>query len=200
MKTPNKKVYWLARTCAHIGGWMLLISAFGVAAEVILRKIFVISISGANEIAGYAFAVGACWAAAFALLERANIRIDAVYRLLPHRLGSLLDIFALGCFLSFVVFLMWRVGLVLLESIELGARSNTTLGISLWVPQSLWFLGMVGVSAVGFMLLVKSIGAFREGDLRSVTHLIGTVGVEAELEQRMADAAERLKTEEDALP
>ena len=147
-----------------------------------MRKLFVISITGANEISGYAFAIAGALAAAFALLDRAHTRIDAAYRFLSHRTRILLDFLALLCILGFIGFLTLRVALVLSESFRLGARSNTPLEVSLWIPQSLWLLGLLVTWFVGFILFVRSVRAFRSNDLGTVTHMIG-IGAADEAEQ-----------------
>ena len=190
-----EKQHRICHLAALIGGWMLLLAAIAVASEVILRKVFTISVGGANELSGYAFAVGGSWAAAYALMERANIRIDAIYRMMHRRVRSLIDLFALSCLIGFVTFLSWRAYLVLSETILLGARSNTPLGTPLWIPQSLWLIGMIVLIVVGLYLLLRAARAFTRGDDQQVAELIGTVGIESELEAEMKDAAARLGKE-----
>ena len=55
-----------------IGGAILLASATLVSVDVTIRKLFSLSIGGADEISGYAFAIGIAWAFPFALLRRAG--------------------------------------------------------------------------------------------------------------------------------
>ena len=79
-----------ARRVAHWGLWfggaLVLLAALLIGVDVVLRKFFDASIGGADELAGYALALGAAWALAATLLERAHIRIDSLYVLLSRRL------------------------------------------------------------------------------------------------------------------
>ena len=45
---------------------------------------------------------------------------------------------------------------VLLDTIELRATSNTTLGVPLWIPQTFWLGGLVLFAAVGTLLFFLS--------------------------------------------
>ena len=64
------------------GGALIILSAFLVTLEVFLRKLFNISLGGADELSGYAFGVATTFALSFALLERAHIRVDALIAVL----------------------------------------------------------------------------------------------------------------------
>ncbi len=85
----------VARRMVWVGGALLLASATTVAVDVIVRKAFRLSLGGADELSGYAFAIAVAWALPFALLQRANIRIDALYARLPARTAAALDVVAL---------------------------------------------------------------------------------------------------------
>src|SRR2546423_14884761 len=65
------------------GGALVLLAAILIGIDVVLRKLFDTSIGGADELAGYALAIGAAWSLAAALLERAHIRVDSLYVLFP---------------------------------------------------------------------------------------------------------------------
>lgn len=66
----------LARAGVWFGGALIIAAAFLVGIEVVIRKAFTLTIGGADELSGYALAISTSWALAFALLERAHIRID----------------------------------------------------------------------------------------------------------------------------
>ena len=78
----------VARRMVWVGGALLLAAAITVSVDVIVRKLFNLSLGGADELSGYAFAIGVAWALPFALLQRANIRIDALYGKLPARIAA----------------------------------------------------------------------------------------------------------------
>ena len=77
-----RMAHGVARGGAWFGGALILAAAVLVAADVVIRNLFVVSVGGSDELAGYALAVGSAWALAFALLERAHVRIDVLYRIM----------------------------------------------------------------------------------------------------------------------
>jgi len=87
------------------GGALLVAAALTVSVDVLARKLFAVSLGGADELSGYAFAIGSAWAFPFALLHRANVRVDALYERLPPKLCALLDILAIVALGVFAVFL-----------------------------------------------------------------------------------------------
>ena len=89
----------LARTLSRVGVWaggaLTLASVALITYEVLARRFFGITMGGADELSGYAFAISVTWALAFTALERANVRIDVLYQYLPTRLSALVDWVAL---------------------------------------------------------------------------------------------------------
>jgi TRAP-type C4-dicarboxylate transport system permease small subunit len=78
-----------AFTPARVSGWicglLLTVSAFVIGLDIALRQIFVLTIGGANELAGYALAVSSSWGCTVALVHRIHVRIDSVYTHLSAR-------------------------------------------------------------------------------------------------------------------
>src|SRR5690606_41027341 len=98
---------FLSRVAIWVAGGLTLVSALYITADVITRRFFDIALGGSDELSGYAFAISISWALAFATLQRANIRIDAIYQLLPARLCALLDWIALVGLGVFAIYLTW---------------------------------------------------------------------------------------------
>ena len=124
----------VARVAVWLGGASLLVCALLVTGDVISRKIFNWTVSGSDEISGYAFAASTTWAYSYCLLHRANIRIDAVYNLLPALVKAVLDVIGLLLLLYFMWLLTDRAIDVLAETIRNDSISNTTLLTPLWIP------------------------------------------------------------------
>jgi TRAP-type mannitol/chloroaromatic compound transport system permease small subunit len=168
----------LARQIARVGAWfggvLLIAAALLVGVEVVIRKAFSISVGGADELAGYALAISTSWALAFALLERAHIRIDSLYVHLPVRLRALLDIAGLVLLIGFFALITWYGYGVFQTSYTLGARSLSPLGTPLMVPQLLWVLGLAMFLAIAVLLLIRALVALITGDLASVRRLVGS--------------------------
>lgn len=179
----------LATIAARCGGAMILLSALLVGAEVLLRKAFALSIGGADEIGGYAFAIGTSWAFAFTLLRRANVRVDALYSHLPRRLTALLDLLGLLSLGFFVAYLAWRAAAVLQESLLFDAHAPTPLATPLWLPQSLWLLGF-GLFVFAILPLILRVAlAIAAGDRDTVRALAGARTLEEDAAAEAEHAA-----------
>ena len=180
----------LARRIARLGAWfggvLLIAAALLVGVEVVIRKAFNISVGGADELAGYALAISTSWALAFALLERAHIRIDSLYVHLPVRLCALLDIAGLLLLTAFFGLITWYGYGVFWTSWTLGARSLSPLGTPLMVPQLLWVLGLAMFLAIAVLLLVRALVALITGDLASVRRLVGSRTLREEVAAELA--------------
>lgn len=180
----------LSRWATWVGGLLLVASAILVAVEVVLRKGFVVSIGGADELSGYAFAISTSWALAFALIERAHIRVDALYVRLPTRLCAILDIVALATLGLFAVALADRGIDVLATSLRFGSTATTPLQTPLWLPQGLWVGGLVLFVVVDVLLLVRALVALGLGDLATVGRIAGIGGHEDEVDRELSQARE----------
>lgn len=183
----------IARLGVWFGGVLLIAAALLVGVEVVIRKAFDISVGGADELSGYALAISTSWALAFALLERAHIRIDSLYVHLPVRLCAVLDILGLLLLTAFFALITWYGFGVFQTSYNLGAQSLSPLGTPLIVPQLIWVLGLVMFLAIAVLLLVRATGALLTGDLATVRRLVGSrtlrEEVAAELGESGPDAA-----------
>ena len=82
-----------------------MLSAIMVTLDVLSRKLIGFTISGSDEISGYVFAAGTAWAYSYCLLTRSNIRIDALYNLLPVPVRAVLDVLGLALLLFFMAYL-----------------------------------------------------------------------------------------------
>jgi TRAP-type mannitol/chloroaromatic compound transport system permease small subunit len=163
-----------------IGGALLLAAALLVSVDVTIRKLFRLSVGGADELSGYAFAIGVAWAFPFALLRRANVRIDALYQHMPARVAAALDLLALIALAVFVTVLTRYAWEVVAGSWRLGALSNSQLKVPLWIPQGLWFLGLALFFATTLTLALRTALALVSGDLATVRKLAGARSIQEE--------------------
>jgi TRAP-type mannitol/chloroaromatic compound transport system permease small subunit len=189
---------WLAladrvsRFAIRFGGVLLLAAAFLVSFDVIVRKLWLVSLGGADELSGYAFAIGTTWALAFTLLQRANVRVDALYIHLPAVVRALLDLASLLAIGLFVGLLTWQAWVVLDTSLAFQARATTPLQTPLWMPQALWLAGLALFAFAWLPLLLRSLFALLAGDLPQVARLAGARTIEEDAAAESAHAA-RLK-------
>jgi len=179
--------YVVARAGAWLGGAMIVTAAIIVAIDVIVRKLFVVTLGGADELSGYALAVGSAWAFAFALLERAHIRINLLYQHLPIRLAALLDVLGLLTFTVFVMLLTRHGYGVFLQSFVADSHSMSPLGTPLAIPQAMWVLGLALFVAVALLLLLRAVLALALGDASAVVGLLGTRSTTEEIQHELGE-------------
>jgi TRAP-type C4-dicarboxylate transport system permease small subunit len=193
-----RKTERVSRFAVWIAGGALILAAFMVTIDVTLRKLFSISMGGADEITGYVFAIGTTWAFTFTLLDRANVRIDALYQFLPRYVRAVMDIFSV-LVLGFFMFLVTK-GAYSVFYGSLGAPfgdtefwsvSITPLLTPLALPQGLWLLGMILFMFALALVFVRSLVALVKGDLATVARVAGpkTQQEEVDEELHMAEAA-----------
>ena len=171
----------LSRVGAWFGGALLIVAAFIIGIDVVIRKLFNSSIGGADELSGYALAIGSAWSFAFALTERAHVRIDSLYVTLPARLCALLDILGLTVFMLFLAMVTWYGYGVLLNTIEFDSHSMSPIATPLIYPQFLWVLGLGWFVVIAVLLLGRAMMALIFGDMDTVQRLIGSRTVVQEI-------------------
>lgn len=149
-----------SQTLVYICGGLLFLSVALISVEVFLRKFFLISLGGVDEISSYILGICISWTLAYVLYEKMHIRIDFFYNKLSSAIKPYLDLLSMAFTLLFISFLSYYALNVLLTSIEKSSTANTPLGTPLWIPQSLWVFGFLFFVLVVFVLLFKGIISF----------------------------------------
>ena len=178
------------RVFAIAGGWALLGLSILIGMDVIGRKLFNISVQGADEIGGYVMAAVCAFGFSFTLNERAHIRLNILLPRLPVTLRVIANLVAYGLFASFAYMMFWRSTAVLSETIQFKAVAPTPLETPLVIPQSIWCLGLLWFSLVLTVYLIQLI-ALTLG--KRFPELITSYGVES-IEQEASQAIEDSKT------
>ena len=178
----------LAHAGALGGGLLILAAALLVSVDVTLRKLANTTLGGADELSGYALAIGSTWSFAFVLLARGHVRIDALYQHLPRKLAALCDLVAIVALLVFASLIAWHGAGVLAQSWQLGARSNSSLAVPLALPQALWWIGYAGFVVCAALLLLRAAAAMLAGDMAEANRLIGARSIEEEAADELANA------------
>ena len=173
------------------GGALVLLAAILIGIDVVMRKLFSSSIGGADEIAGYALAIGTAWSLAAALLERAHIRIDSLYVLFPNRLRLALDFAGLAVFIAFFGLIAWHGSGMVVQSWTAGSRSQSALQTPTVIPQAIWIIGLAVFVAVGVLLFVHALLLLGRGRVAAATAAISTRSAEEEVEAEIRDLGDR---------
>ncbi len=181
----------LTRWGLWLGGALVLAAAILIGIDVVLRKFFARSIGGADELAGYALAIGTAWALGAALLDRAHIRIDSLYVLLPARLRLVLDFIGLILFVGFFGLIARHAWNVVEQSWSAGSRSQSALQTPTVIPQAIWFVGLVLFVVVGIVLFVYALRLAARGETSAVAAAIGTRSAQEDVEAEITRLKER---------
>jgi len=180
----------LIRITDRIGTWMawasgaiLFATAVLIAIEVVLRKIFTISMGGADEISYYALAISSSWTFGYALMRKAHIRIDVLYIRMSSNVRIALDLLSLILFGACASIATYFAFFVLQTSIRRGSVANTPLGTPLWIPQSMWFAGLVFLCLVILVLLMGTIYRTVHKDAKGAHELSGASSLLEEIKE-----------------
>lgn len=185
------RLYRLAETFSRwavwAGGAITIASVLLVSFDVLARKFLGFNTGGADELSSYAFAISTAWALAFATLQRANVRVDVVYQYLPVRLSALLDWLSLVALGVFMVVLTYYAQEVVMMSWDQQSQSNSTMATPLWIPQGLWYLGLVWMCLVLTLMLVRASVALVTGDIQLIKQICGVRSAQEEAEEEAAN-------------
>jgi TRAP-type C4-dicarboxylate transport system permease small subunit len=198
MHALMRGVLQVTRWSTWFGGALILLAAFLIGVDVVLRKFFSTSIGGADELAGYALAIATAWSLAAALLARAHIRIDSLYALLPLRLRLLLDFLGLALFIGFVGLIARHGWNVLQQSWSSGSRSQSALQIPTVIPQAIWMLGLALFVIVAALLFAHALGLVLRGRSSEATRAISTRSTQEDVAEEVRDVKARRSLESGA--
>lgn len=182
------------RVCRYglwFGGALILLAAIVIGIDVLMRKLLARSIGGADELAGYALAIGTVWGLGAALLDRAHIRIDSLYVKFPLTLRVALDLAGLALFVGFFAMIAWHGWGVVEQSWNAGSRSQSALETPTVIPQAIWIAGLVVFLASGALLFAEALGVAAAGRLQDAVRRIGTRSAEEEVKDEIRDLKAR---------
>jgi TRAP-type C4-dicarboxylate transport system permease small subunit len=181
------------------GGALMFLAALLISADVILRKTASITLGGADELAGYAMAIACAWSFSYVLLNRGNVRVDALYQHLPGAATIALDLLAVVALGVLAGVFAWYGHEVLATSWSLASRSNSELKAPLWLPQGMWWLGLLQFVLTAAILLLRALVLFGAGRRAELKTLIGARSIEedaaAEADHARRHEGELLKEE-----
>ncbi|MFT6558736.1 TRAP transporter small permease subunit [Sneathiella sp.] len=184
-KPMFKPINLFIHIIVQVGGWALLSAAFLVTYDVITRKLLNISIAGADEISGYVFAISTACAYSYALLTRANIRIDFIYNKLSIKIQRILDALSMVLTAGFLAVICYFAFGLVSDAIEYSSKSITPLQTPLAIPQTIWFAALCFALFTAIVLTVMSFTALLKSDYNRVNELIGIPSLDEEIQAEL---------------
>ena len=165
-----------------LGGTLIVLSAFLVTTEVFLRKVFNISLGGADEISGYAFGVATTLAFSYALFERAHIRVDALLGTFPKALRPIINFFGLVMLIGFAFVVVLMVWGMVADTLSNHSRSITPMRVPLAIPQIPWLIGWIFFVVSGVLIGLAAIQRYVRRDQAGVQELIGIKSLDEQIQ------------------
>jgi len=180
---------------ANLFGIIFLVLSAVVTVETLARKIFNFSIQGADELGGYALAIGSTLAFSLALAGRNHIRVDVFHEMFPRRMKAALNwisIMLLAALAVLFVAVSWR---VISESLEYRSTAQTPWATPLIYPQALWYAGLVifALFALGYAARATWLIATRRID--ELNREFHPKSAKEEVKEELDDFAQRRGTE-----
>jgi len=151
---------------------VFLLAIVAILYEIVARALGYATVLSV-ELSGYVMASMVAWASTYTLFQRTHIRIDLLYVRRSNAIKNLLDVMSIFLFFLVAVFLAWSSLSLMLESVEYGLVSNTTLRIPMWIPQLSWGLGFAWLAVCSALLTIKSTVAWANNDRDAVATAVG---------------------------
>jgi len=159
-------------------GYIFLALSALVTAETVSRKLFNFSFQGADELGGYALAVGSSLAFSIALVGRNHIRIDLLHQRLSPGTQALLNWLSIVLMALFGLLLAGVGFKVVVDTMAYQSTAPTPWTTPLIYPQGLWYATLLvfAALAIGFALRASYLFATRRiGELNSEFHPKGAM-------------------------
>jgi TRAP-type C4-dicarboxylate transport system permease small subunit len=176
---------------AMVFGAVFLALSVVVAFETVSRKVFNVSIQGADELGGYALALGSTIAFSLALMGRNHIRVDVFHEMFSRRVQATLNwlsIVALAAFGSFIAWVAWR---VIADTLQYRSTAQTPWATPLIIPQSVWYAGLVTFALVAIGYALRATQLLASGRLDTLNHDFHPKSAKEELKEELEDLATR---------
>jgi len=162
-----------------------------VAVETVIRKVFNVSLQGADELGGYALAVGATIAFSLALLGRTHIRVDVFHGRFPQRMQTVLNWLSVVSLAAFAILLAWLARYVLQDSLAYRSVSQTPWATPLSWPQSAWLAGLLMFAVVAAATAARATWLLLSGRISTLNQEFGPRTTREEVAEELEDLQAR---------
>lgn len=180
---------------ATVFGLIFLGLAVVVTVETASRKLFNISLQGADELGGYALAVGSTIAFSLALMGRNHIRVDVFHEKFPARVQAWMNWFAIVSLAALGVFIAWVAFKVIGDTMQYRSTAQTPWATPLIWPQSAWYAGLVIFALVATGYALRASKLLFTGQIATLNHDFHPKSAKEELKEELEDLAARQSVE-----
>jgi TRAP-type C4-dicarboxylate transport system permease small subunit len=176
---------------ATVFGAIFLLLSVVVVVETVSRKLFNVSIQGADELGGYALAVGSTIAFSLALMGRNHIRVDVFHDEFPRAMQAALNWLSIMALATLGVFIAWIAFKVIGDTRQYGSTAQTPWATPLIWPQSVWYAGIVIFALVASGFALRATALLFSGRIDELNHDFHPKSAKEELKEELDDLAAR---------
>jgi TRAP-type C4-dicarboxylate transport system permease small subunit len=176
---------------ATVFGLIFVALSVVVTVETLARKLFNVSLQGADELGGYALAVGSTIAFSLALMGRSHIRVDVFHEMFPRRLQAWLNWISILALAAFGVFIAVVAFNVIADTLQYRSTAPTPWQTPLIWPQSVWYAGIVIFALVATGYALRATRLLFGRDLDTLNRDFHPKSVKEELKAELEDLAAR---------
>ena len=174
-----------------IFGYLCLGLSIFVGTETILRKVFGMSLQGADELGGYVLAVGSCLSFCVALIGRNHMRIDILHYRLPAQVQALLNWLSAVTLALFGITLAWTAYGILRDTADYHSTAPTPWATPLIYPQGAWYVGLFLFALLSFFLALRATKLLLTKRMDVLLEDFQPKATKEELQEELEDAARR---------
>jgi TRAP-type C4-dicarboxylate transport system permease small subunit len=185
---------------ANVFGGIFLLLSVVVAVETVSRKVFNISLQGADELGGYALAVGSTIAFSLALMGRNHIRVDVFHEKFPRAMQAAMNWLSIVTLAVLGAFIAWVAFKVIGDTRQYGSTAQTPWATPLIIPQSVWYAGLVVFALVATGYALRATLLLFSGRIDELNHDFHPKSAKEELKEELENLAQRQTTEEGVKP
>jgi TRAP-type C4-dicarboxylate transport system permease small subunit len=176
---------------ATVFGLTFVSLAVVVTIETLARKLFNVSIQGADELGGYALAVGSTISFSLALMGRNHIRVDVFHGMFPRRMQAWLNwisIVLMAALAVFIAVLAWK---VIGDTLLYRSTAPTPWQTPLIWPQGVWYAGLLIFALVSLAYALRATKLLFGGDLDTLNRDFHPKSTKEELKEELEDLSTR---------
>ncbi|TFZ05185.1 TRAP transporter small permease [Ramlibacter henchirensis] len=182
---------------ATVFGTIFIGLAVVVTVETLARKLFNISLQGADELGGYALAVGSTIAFSLALMGRAHIRVDVFHDKFPPRVQAVLNWVSIVSLAVFGLFISWVAFKVIGDTLQYRSTAQTPWATPLIIPQGVWYGGLLIFGLLALVYALRATALLFGGRIDLLNRDFHPKSAKEELKEELDDLVQRQGAEGD---
>lgn len=181
----------LERCLSIIFGLIFVGLSAVVSLETVLRKLFNISLQGADELGGYALAIGATLAFSVALIGRSHVRVDVFLVRFPKRVQTWLNWLSSVCMMGFAVLMSVLAYDALMDSHAYQSVSQTPWATPMVYPQSVWMVALAIFALLAAYQAIRATVLLIQGKYSAIDAMLAPKSTQDEVQEELEDLRTR---------